>query len=323
MIRVGLLGASRIATGAIIEPAATLSDVCVQAVAARDVGRARTFARTHRIPDVARDYATLVSSNEIDLVYIGLPPSEHMRWTLAALRAGKHVLCEKPFAMSADEAATMIGVARQERRCLIEAFHYRFHPLFERVMALVDSGAIGRVQRVDCHFNVPVAESPVELRYDKALGGGAMMDLGCYTVHWARCIAGEHPAVASAAAEWHPSGVDVAMKVRLAFPGGAIASLSCSMADDLPDELDTRLSVTGERGGITVQNPLVPQLGHRLRLKTESGEFVETFSKKTTYYYQLQHVTDVLERGASQLTGGLDAVDNMRVLDDVYRQAAN
>ncbi|MDJ0749460.1 MAG: Gfo/Idh/MocA family oxidoreductase [Woeseiaceae bacterium] len=322
MIRIGLLGASRIGRGAIIAPAAEIAGVEVVTVAARSEARAREYAEVHGIPKVEPDYQALISSPEIDLVYNALPPSEHKGWTLAALRAGKHVLCEKPFSMNADEAEAMVGTAKETGRTLIEAFHCRFHPLFARVMELLDSGAIGTVLSMSSHFNVPIPSEPGELRYDKRLGGGAMMDLGCYPVHWVRNAAAEEPDVVSANADWHESGVDVAMEAELQFPLGATASVSCSMSENLPDKLDANLTVTGEEGTLAVDNPLAPHIGHELTLETDRGVVSEQFGSESTYHYQLRHTVDVIENGATQLTGGADAIGNMRVIDAIYRVAA-
>ncbi|MEM9057769.1 MAG: Gfo/Idh/MocA family oxidoreductase, partial [Pseudomonadota bacterium] len=205
MIRIGLLGASRVGRGAIIAAAAGNAAVEVCAVAARSELRAREYADAHGLARVEPTYQALVDAADIDVVYNGLPPSEHKPWTLAALAAGKHVLCEKPFAMTAAEADAMVTAARTAGKTLLEAFHYRFHPLFLRLLELLEADAIGTVQRVDCRFNVPVPYAPAELRFDRRLGGGAMMDLGCYPVHWARTVVGTQPQVLRATADWHTS----------------------------------------------------------------------------------------------------------------------
>ena len=319
MIRIGLLGASRIARDAVIRPAADIEGIEVVSIAARSSQRAREYADFHSIAAVEPDYAALVASAKVDLVYNGLPPSEHMSWTIAALQAGKHVLCEKPFAMNADEAKAMVGAAVESGRVLIEAFHYRFHPLFGRVLQIIESNAIGPVQRVDCDFNVPIPYRPGELRYEKKLGGGAMMDLGCYPVHWARSVIGGEPKVVAAATEQHESGVDVCTEAELEFPGGVSATVNCSMSESLPQKLDAELRVTGENGRLKVMNPLAPHIGHELILQTGSEHKLETVGGDTTYHHQLRHVIDVIGGSAVQLTGGTDAIANMRVLDEVYR----
>lgn len=321
MIHIGLLGASRIAVGAIIQPAASFRRVRVQAIAARSPARAREYAETHGIPETHADYAALVASPDVDLVYNALPPSEHKPWTIAALRAGKHVLCEKPFALSPAEAEAMVEAARDTGNVLIEAFHYCFHPLFQRVLAIIDAGTIGAVRHIDAHFNTAIAYRPNELRYDRALGGGALMDLGCYPLHWVRTVLCQEPEVLAASGEWHDAGVDVAMSADLVFPRGATAKVQCSMSGDLPGGLDNTLRVTGSAGVLTVDNLIAPHRGHTLVVDSGQGVVSETLSTQPTYYYQLQHVIDVIESGATQRTGGSDAVNTMRLIHAIYRKA--
>lgn len=321
MIRIGLLGASRVSRYAIIEPATAADGVAVSAVAARDPARAETFAMENGIPQVVADYDALVASDAVDLVYNGLPPAGHAHWTIAALEAGKHVLCEKPFAMNAEEARAMVAAAERAGRHLIEAYHYRFHPLFARVLELVDSGRIGAVREIDARFNVAIRAMAGEIRYDPALGGGAMMDLGCYCVHWARSVVGAEPEVLSALADRHESGVDVAMRAVLEFPGGVRARLASSMSEDLPEGLDAWLAIDGERGVMTVDNPLAPHLGNAITVENDEGTSYEELAGDKTYAYQLRHVADVLQGRAEPLTGGSDAVAGMQVLDEIYRLA--
>lgn len=321
MIRIGLLGASRVSRYAVIEPAATVEGIGVSAVAARDAARAASFAAENGIPVVAADYEALLVSDEVDLVYNGLPPAGHARWTIAALEAGKHVLCEKPFAMNAAEAQAMVDAADRNGRVLIEAYHYRFHPLFARVLEVLDSGAIGAVRGIGAHFNVRIPPEPGEIRYDPALGGGAMMDLGCYCVHWARSVMHAEPEVRSAAAVRHETGVDLGMQAVLEFPGGVRADIRSSMAEGLDEGLDAGLEITGERGKLTVVNPLSPHMGHALIVEAENGTTREEVAGETTFAHQLRHVIDVLRGTAEPLTGGGDAIATMQVLDAIYRAA--
>jgi predicted dehydrogenase len=319
MIRIGLLGASRVSRYAVIDPAANIEGVQVAAVAARDATRAAMFAEENAIPHVEADYEALVTSDEVDLVYNGLPPSGHARWSIVALEAGKHVLCEKPFAMNAGEARMMVDAAERTGNALIEAYHYRFHPLFARVLEVIESGHIGALRGLDAHFNVRIACKPGEIRYDPALGGGAMMDLGCYCVHWARSVVGVEPEVLSASATEHESGVDVAMEAVLEFPGGVTARVNSSMSEDLPGGLDAGLIIEGERGTMKVVDPIAPYAGHELILETADGRSSEEIAGETTYAHQLRHIVDVLNGEADPLTGGSDAVATMDVLDRIYR----
>ena len=321
MIRIGLLGASRIARGAVIKPAEDLDGVVVSRVAASSTARAEDYAREHDIPGIEADYGALVTSNDVDLVYNALPPSGHREWSVRALEAGKHVLCEKPFALNATEAEAMVAAADASGVQLIEAFHYRYHPLFERVLEILRAGAIGAVRSVAAHFNVPIKAAPGELRYDPALGGGALMDLGCYPLHWVRTVAGSEPEVIAAEASWHDSGVDESMRATLRFGGGIEAVIHSSMQASLPEGLDAEMHVVGESGTLTVINPLAPHLGHELIVENSAGRSSESVQGETTYHHQLQHVLDVINNGATPLTGGADAVGTMAAIDRIYAAA--
>lgn len=321
MIRIGLLGASKISRGAVITPSKNNEALKVVCVAARDSDRAKLFANQHAIPSIAGDYRELINRDDIDLIYNALPPSEHATWTIESLRAGKHVLCEKPFAMNSTQASDMVQAARECGKHLIEAYHYRFHPLFLRLLDIVQSGRIGKLVRITAHFNVPIAYSPAELRYNPDLGGGAMMDLGCYPVHWSRTVIGEEPHVVVSSCEWHASGVDQSMSTELEFPGGVSAAIKCSMSEQLNSGLDAELSVWGEDGQVLAINPLAPQEGHELIVKTADGDSSESFTREPTYSFQLDHVVDVLNGRTPAITGGEDAIATMRVIDEAYRVA--
>ena len=321
LIRIGLLGASKIAVPAVIGPSADIDGVEVSAVAARDVERAAVYAAEHGIANVVTDYAALVASDDVDLVYNGLPPSQHMEWSIAAMANGKDVLCEKPFALNAGQAKQMVEKAAEYGRTLIEAFHYRFHPLFERVMQIITSDEIGGVQHLTASFKVRIPYRPGELRHELELGGGSLMDLGCYTVHWVRTVMQSEPTVISASARQERSGVDVAMDAVLEFAGGVKAELSCSMAEDLPPKRRAQLIVTGDKGTLTVINPLSPHGGHEFIVESANGKRSEEIAGETTYHHQLRHVLDVLAGDAQPLTGGADAVANMVIIDAIYRAA--
>ena len=319
-LRIGLLGASRIARGAIIGPAAAIDGIEVTRVAARNPDRARDYAATHGIAGIKDDYAALVASDHVDLVYNALPPSGHMEWSIAALARGKHVLCEKPFAMNADEARRMVDAAAASEGVLIEAFHYRFHPLFERVLDIIRGGTIGRIKRLSSHFEVPIPYRPGELRHTLEVGGGALMDLGCYPVHWVRTVMQSEPAVVSATAVQEQEGVDVSMAATLSFDGTP-ADVSCSMAEDLPAGVKAQLLVEGDLGRLTVINPLSPHTHHEIIVEVGDKVRKETVDGNTTYWHQLQHVVDVLAGRAQALTGGSDAIGNMAAIDAIYETA--
>jgi predicted dehydrogenase len=316
-IRLGLLGASRIAVAAVIGPVRENADFQVTAVAARDRDRARAYAAAHGIPGVAEDYAALIARGGVDVIYNALPPAGHAPWTIAALEAGKAVLCEKPFARNAEEARAMVGAARASGRVLLEAFHYRFHNVMRAAVALAREGALGPLTSVEAVFEAPIARSPGELRWSAEQGGGALMDLGTYCVHAARSIVGAEPEVTGAKGLFE-AGIDAAMTADLAFPGGIRGSIACSMVVDRPA---ARLVVDGEAGRLTIDNFLAPQLG--CRFVTEIGGETRRHATDgpSTYAAQLSHLAEVLAGETAPLTGGADAIANMATIDAIYRAA--
>jgi predicted dehydrogenase len=322
MIRIGILGAARIAPRGIVTPANDTLGAEVVAIASRDLERARDFAAQHSIPMALGSYELLVTDPDVDLVYCALPPSAHLQWCRAALRHGKHVLVEKPFANNAQDAAQMVAAAREADRHIIEGFHYRFHPLFERALAAVRAGRIGRIRHIEAVFNANLPDTPGELRYVEALGGGALMDLGCYCMHWIRTMAGDEPTIVKAWARCGVPGVDLDVDAELAFTSGPTARLRCSMqpADGL---LYRRLRVEGDRGLLEIENPVSPHAGATLSIEAETNSSPPeiTSGGDTTFHYQLRHVLEVIAGRARPLTGGEDAVNNMRALDAVYRAA--
>jgi predicted dehydrogenase len=315
-LRFGALGAARITPPALCDAARKTPGVVVRAVAARDRARAEEFAAKHGIPVVLGSYEDLVASPEVDCVYNALPNSLHCEWTIRALRAGKHVLCEKPFASNAAEAERMRAAARETGRRLVEAFHWRYHPLAARVRELLDGGAIGRIQRVEAVFTVRLP--PTDIRFDYALAGGALMDLGCYTVSFARFVAGE-PEVISAEIEQGPPNVDVDTRAELRVPGGVTGSVYCSMKAD--KRFRAAVDVTGERGALQVTNPLAPHFGHEIKLTVGDAVQTEKVEGEATYVHQLRAFADHVRKGVPVPTDPDDAVANMRVIDAIYRAA--
>jgi predicted dehydrogenase len=308
-LRIGCLGAAKIAPNALIKPAAGTERAEVVAVAARDPARARAFADEHGIGHVDASYDALIRNPNVDAVYNPLPASLHAEWTLAALEQGKHVLCEKPFASNAAEATGLV---------LLEAFHYCYHPLAHRILDVLASGVIGALREIEGAFCVPISD-PKDIRYDLSLGGGSLMDLGCYPVHWCRLAAGTEPTVLSAEARPDPPGVDVTMTAELRFPDDIPCKIHCSMAADTG--FQAFLQVIGTKGKLRADNPIVPHLGHQLRLTTDGTEKAEQIQGKTTYDHQLHAFIGAVLDGEPQPTGGPDAIANMRVIDGIYRAA--
>jgi predicted dehydrogenase len=317
-VRIGVLGAARIAPTALIAPARDNAEAEVVAVAARDRGRAAEYAARHGIATVHGSYEELLADPGIDAVYNPLPNALHARWTLAALDAGKHVLCEKPFTSNAAEAQTVADAADTSGLVVMEAFHYRYHPLAARIAEIIESGEIGPLKHVQAALCFPLPKFS-DIRYNRELGGGAMMDAGCYALHMTRLLGGGEPTVVSARAKLHKPDVDRAMKAALVFPGGHTGALTASLWSK--DILKIAASAQGAKGRIDVVNFVAPQAYHRLTVRTADGKRVERLSKRPSYSYQLDAFCDAVLRGAPVLTPPSDSVKNMTVIDEVYRKA--
>src|SRR5579859_3027545 len=227
-IRIGILGAANIGKSGLIDPAHSVTEVQVVGVAARDPERARRYAARHKLPHTFESYDALLASPDIDAVYNPLPNSLHAEWTIRALKAGKHVLCEKPFASNADEAERMAQAAAVTGKVLSEAFHFRYHPLLTRVKAILADGEIGTVRHLEASMCFPLPQFN-NIRYRFDLAGGSLMDAGSYPVSLLRFLADAEPEVISAKAELISPQVDRAMTAELRFVDGRTAHLMSSM----------------------------------------------------------------------------------------------
>jgi predicted dehydrogenase len=314
-VRVGILGAARIAPNALIKPARNVTEAEVVAVAARDRSRADAFASKHGVPKVCESYAALIADPGVDAIYNPLPNGLHAEWTIAALEAGKHVLCEKPFTANAKEAEDVAAVATRTGLVVMEAFHYRYHPLARRMRDIVESGELGTIRRVETALCFPLPKFS-DIRYQYDLAGGATMDVGTYTVHMARLLGCEEPEVLSAAPKLRSLNVDRAMRAELSFPSGHTGRITCSMWSSWI--LQTSARVVGDRGELHVINPTAPQLWHRMRVKVDGTARREKFTRRPTYEFQLEAFCAAVLRGEPTLTPPPDSVANMRVLDAIY-----
>ena len=313
---IGLIGASDIATRAVIAPAQRREDVTLVAVAARK--DPSSYAAKHGIATAYTGYDALLADSSIDLVYIGLPPSEHARWTIAALEAGKDVLCEKPITMNAAEAAEVRDAALRTGHRVIEAFHDYYHPLQAWMREFVGSGRLGTISAVTAVFNGANAYAPAALRHNPALGGGAVMDMGCYPVHWLRSLFGE-PVSFAADAVLNPLGTDRSTDATLTFDNGITANITTSSADDVVSE--SSIHITGSLGTLKITNMVFPSRGHSIEVVLDGVSFITTVAGEETYDHQLAAVIEALQSGTELPTEGNDYVNNMRAIDGIYEAA--
>ena len=323
-LRIGILGAARIAPSAIIGPAHRGAGAVVAAVAARNPARARAFAARHAIATVYESYDALIDAPDIDAVYNPLPNGLHAQWTVRALAAGKHVLCEKPFTANAEEARQVAAAQREAESAhglplvVMEAFHYRYHPLVARLQALV--AEIGPVHRVEASMCFPLPRFG-DIRYQYNLAGGALMDAGCYALHFLRhAVPGSgEPSVDTASAQRlrRDPRVDRAMTVHVRYPGGATGRARASMWSSTL--LDISARVVGERGEVRVVNFVLPHAFHRLTVVANGQRRREQVTGDATYAHQLRaFVAAVHGDPAANLTPPADSIATMELIDAAY-----
>jgi len=317
-LRIGVLGAARIAEIGIVAPTCATGDRLV-AVAARDRRRAESFAAKYGVERVHDSYADVVSDPDVEVVYNPLANALHAPWNLAAIGAGKHVLTEKPFASNAVEAREVCDAAVQAGVTVLEGFHYLHHPVTRRLHALLESGDLGELTRVEVDTVMP-APADDDPRWSLDLGGGALMDLGCYSLHAHRVLApyaGGPPRLIAARAGERAghAGVDEWLTADLEFPNGATGRAHCDMAGS-----DWRMTyrIVGTRGEATAMNYVLPHLDDRVIVRSGAEERVEELGKRSSYTYQLEAVATCLRLGTPFPITVDHAVDNMQLIDDCY-----
>jgi predicted dehydrogenase len=320
--RIGMLGSARIAETSLLQAARDVPEVTVAAVAARDIARAEAFALRHGIASAYGSYDELLADPGIDAIYNPLPNSLHGPWMLRAIAAGKHVLCEKPFASNAAEAALVAEAAAASSLVVMEAMHYRHHPLIRRLREVV--AELGAVRYMQCWTSFAIAD-PGNIRYDYTLGGGALMDGGCYAIDCMRMLAGE-PEVTGALADTEPDGlVDRALAARLSFPGGATGWFESAFTRSGEFRADLHVSCDG--GTVQVDDLIRPHNGHltvtpaapreRTGKEAEQGETATW----TSFVWQLRAFAKAIRTGSPMETTPANALATMRVIDDAYRAA--
>jgi predicted dehydrogenase len=324
-LRIGTLSAARITAEALIEPAMLLPETVVTAVAARDRRDAEAYAAEHAIPVVHDSYEALLADPGIDAVYNPLPNSLHAEWTLRAIEAGKHVLCEKPFTSNAAEAAQVAAAARESGLVVMEAMHYRYHPLVSMIgdrLRQIGGRSGAGIRHLQCNVSFPL-DGLSDIRYVYGLGGGATMDAGCYALDLLRLLGPGEPEVVSALATEQVPDVDRAMSAYLRYPGGATAWLDLSFTQGGKFRADVH--VAAEHGQLRVQNFIHPHKRYRLTVRHGGHNDVASSSDGgpagTTYLHQLRAFAAAVQRSEPFTSTPDHAVVTMRLIDDIYRAA--
>jgi xylose dehydrogenase (NAD/NADP) len=313
-IRFGILSTARI-NRLLLAGAQKSERVDVVAVASRDPEHARAYAAEHGIERSHGSYDALLADPDVDAVYISLPNSLHVEWSVRALEAGKHVLCEKPLTRRPEEAERAFDVAERTGRLLTEAFMYRHNPQTKRLKELVEDGAIGELRLVRAAFSFPLTElANVRLRAD--LDGGSLMDVGCYCVSASRLLAGE-PERVEAVQVLARSDVDVRLAGTMLHAGGVVSHFDSAL--DLPNR--SELEAIGSDGTLVVSDPWhVRAPGLELR-REDSVERIE-IERADSYQLELENLADAIEGRGSLLLSREDAVGQARAIAALYEAAS-
>lgn len=319
-IRLGMLGCGSVGDYAVLAPARDDDAIIVSAVASRDLDKARTHAERHGIAHAFGGYQALLDARIVDAIYIALPNALHRRWVIAALEAGYPVLCEKPIATSVEDAAAMVAAAQAANLPLVEAFHWRHHPLAARTAYWLDSGAIGTVRRIDTHFHIAASFlAPDNIRMDPALGGGSTLDQGCYCVDLLRYFGKADPILLSAQAQWSDRGVDLAMDSQLRFPDGRDASISTAM--NAPGSaIRSGATFHGTGGTLVLDNPFLPHLGSSITITTAQGTTIETPTVTPSYIFQARAFAGIVRNRALAVDSAA-MMGSMRIIWAIFAAA--
>jgi predicted dehydrogenase len=320
----GAFGAARITPNALVRPVREIDGLELYAMAARDRQRAQAFANKHGVERVLDNYQCLLDDPCIDAIYNPLPNSLHFEWTIKALEAGKHVLCEKPFSSNANEARSMVQASQDTGLVLMEALHFRYHPLMTRVQELVTR--MGRVRHIETRFCHPMPRFN-DIRFSYDLGGGANMDLGAYTSGMLRLLASAtgdpalkvNPRVVRAKARMIRPNVDRAMEAELRWENGCSGRIVNSLwALHFPG---SGLKVVGERGQLKVLNPVFPHRWHRLHITIDGSSRSEHVSGKSTYHCQMLEFQRRIHHGQITSPDLQESIATMELIDAIYKTA--
>jgi predicted dehydrogenase len=317
-VRWGVLSTSNIGRRAVLPAIQRSGNGELLAIASRDADKARAFADELGIPRTYASYDQLLADPEIEAIYIPLPNSMHREWTIKAAEAGKHILCEKPLALNAGECAEMEAAAQANGVLLLEAFMYRFHPQTQRVIELIRQGAIGQLRLLHAAFTFRLT-NPANIRLQADLGGGSLMDVGCYCVNVSRTLFGAEPIEAQAFASWSAGGVDEQMTGSLRFEG-SYAQFDSALT------LARRESyqVVGTEGVIEVPVAFLPGSGDTtLRIRDAAGERSETIAGADEYQLMVEHFAACVRGQAAPRYTPAEAAANMRTIEALYRSARN
>ncbi|CAN5680043.1 Gfo/Idh/MocA family oxidoreductase [soil metagenome] len=327
-LKLGIIGTGNIA-GQFCNGVSASPMISLTAVGSRSAESASAFAKKFGIATTYGSYDAMLADREIEAIYLSLPNSMHHEWAIKALRAGKHVLCEKPLAVTVSQGEEMFDVAKRSGKILVEAFMYVSHPQTRRVIETIRGGAIGELRLIRTSFCYRTSRMDGNIRFDPNLAGGALMDVGCYCTHFARLIAGAEPIAISAVGTMHESGVDHLTAGVLKFSSGVVSTFSCGMLT----QCDNTAHICGTEGYLEIQWPWKPvrnssfNIAHSVPPRQDKGpasqppkEVVKVEAPGELYELEANDfAATVLDHAPPRITAG-DSIGNLRVLQEIRKQ---
>jgi xylose dehydrogenase (NAD/NADP) len=314
-LRWGLLGTARI-NQAVIGPLRSSKNSQLMAVASRNRNNAERYADYNTIPRYFNNYESLINDKEIDVIYISLPNNLHCAWSIMAMEAGKHVLCEKPLSTSTNDADKIIEAAKRTGMVIAEAFMYRHHPQTLLVKKMTNEGALGNIQLISgsfCYTNT----RQNNIRLDPELGGGSLWDVGCYPISYARFITGEEPFEVYGNQIQGPTGVDVLFAGQLHFPSGVVAQFDCSFISPRKSCME----ITGDRSRITINTPYKPGLKTKIIVANDQQKKKLSVLGADLYSGEIEDIEQAIIAGAPTRISLHESRANIKTIEALYLSA--
>ena len=307
-LRWGLLSTAHI-NQALLPPLRASARNELTAVASRDLDRAKTYAKEQKIPRAFGSYEELLNDPDVDVIYNSLPNSMHKEWTIMAAEAGKHVLCEKPLALTIEDADAITAAAKKAGVVVMEAFMYRHHPQTLKVKELIEGGAIGKLQVIQGAFTFKISNEN-DVRLNPSLGGGSIWDIGCYPISYSRLIASAEPVEVFGWQVTGKSGVDETFAGQLRFPNNVYAQFDCGFR--APDR--THMEFAGSDGSLMLTRPFKPFLNEEMILMRGAEKEVITTPGEDLYLGEVENMADAILNGAAPRMSLADSRNNVAAI---------
>jgi xylose dehydrogenase (NAD/NADP) len=315
-LRWGLLSTARI-NRALLPPLRASARNELTALASRDLERAKTYANEWNIPRVFGSYEAMLADPDVDVIYNPLPNSMHMEWTIKAAQAGKHVLCEKPLAVTIEEVDAITAAAQKAGVVVMEAFMYRHHPQTLKVKELVESGVVGKLQLIRGSFTFKLSDEG-DVRLNSSLSGGSIWDVGCYPISYARLIAGVEPVeVFGWQVTGQASGVDEMFAGQMRFSNGVYAQFDCGFRT--PQR--THMELVGDKGNITIKIPFSPKLNEEIIVTNGDEKRIITIPGEDLYLGEVENMADAILNGQPPRMSLADSRSNVAAIKALLRSA--